>query len=66
MLNLNYSREVKKMSVKSRIRKIEKKKGIYKRRKEDIIKCKFKKQEKELSIEEMTKKWALTYRRDNE
>ena len=54
------------MRVKSRIRKIEKKKGIYKRRKEDIIKCKFKKQEKELSIEEMTKKWALTYRRDNE
>lgn len=43
MLNLNYSREVKKMSVKSRIRKIEKKKGIYKRRKEDIIKCKLKK-----------------------
>lgn len=44
------------MSVQSRIRKIEKKKGIYKRRKEDIIKCKLKKQEKELSIEEMEKR----------
>lgn len=54
------------MSVQSRIRKIEKKKGMYKRRKENIIRCKFKKQEKELSIEEMAKKWALTYRRDNE
>lgn len=54
------------MSVQSRIRKIEKKKGIYKRRKKDIIKCKIKSQEKELSIEEMAKKWALTYRRDNE
>lgn len=44
------------MSIQSRIRKIEKKKGIYKRRKEDIIKCKFKKKEKELSVEEMIKR----------
>lgn len=34
------------MSVQSRIRKIEKKKGIYKRRKEDIIRCKPKEPEK--------------------
>lgn len=35
------------MSVQSRIRKIEKKKGIYKRRKKDIIRCKLKKARKE-------------------
>nr|DAS05749.1 MAG TPA: hypothetical protein [Caudoviricetes sp.] len=29
---------------------------MYKRRKENIIRCKFKKQEKELSIEEMIKR----------
>lgn len=34
------------MSVQSRIRKIEKKKGIYKRRKENIIRCKPKGSEK--------------------
>nr|DAY17791.1 MAG TPA: hypothetical protein [Caudoviricetes sp.] len=34
------------MSVQSRIRKIEKKKRIYKRRKEDIIRCKLKGSEK--------------------
>ena len=44
------------MSVQSRIRKIEKKKEVYKRRKEDIIRCKIKKQKKELSIEEMAKR----------
>lgn len=59
MLNLNYSREVKKMSVKSRIRKIEKKKGIYKRRKENIIRCKLKKKEKEQSIEEVAKRMGF-------
>lgn len=44
------------MSVQSRIRKIEKKKGIYKRRKENIIRCKLKKKEKEQSIEEVAKR----------
>ena len=34
------------MSAQSRIRKIEKKKGTYKRRKEDIIRCKPKESEK--------------------
>lgn len=34
------------MSVQSRTRKIEKKKGIYKRRKEGIIRCKPKESEK--------------------
>ena len=47
------------MSVQSRIRKIEKKKGIYKRRKENIIRCKIKNQEKELSIEEMAKRMGF-------
>lgn len=44
------------MSVQSRIRKIEKKKGIYKRRKENIIRSKLKSEEKESSFEEMLKK----------
>ena len=47
------------MSVQSRIRKIEKKKGTYKRRKENIIRCKLKKQEKELSIEEVAKRMGF-------
>ena len=47
------------MSAQSRIRKIEKKKGIYKRRKEDIVRCKIKKQKKELSIEEMVKRMGF-------
>ena len=47
------------MSVQSRIRKIEKKKRIYKRRKEDIIRCKLKKQEKKLSVEEMAKRMGF-------
>lgn len=44
------------MSVQRRKRKIEKKKGIYKRRKEIIIKAKPKFTEKELSFEDMIKK----------
>ena len=47
------------MSIQSKIRKIEKKKGIYKRRKEDIIRCKLKKKEKELSIEEVAKRMGF-------
>ena len=47
------------MSVQSRIRKIEKKNGVYKRRKEDVIKCKPKIQEKELSLEEMAKRIGI-------
>lgn len=47
------------MSVQSRIRKIEKKKGIYKRRKEDIVRYKLKKQEKKLSVEEMAKRMGF-------
>lgn len=43
------------MSVQSRVRRIEKKKGIYKRRKENIIKFD-KSQEKELTFEEMLKR----------
>ena len=44
------------MSVQMRKRKIEKKKGIYKRKKEVIIKAKPKFTEKELSFEEIIKK----------
>ena len=44
------------MSVQSRIRKIEKREGTYKRRKEDIIKCKLKTEERELTFKEMAKK----------
>ena len=47
------------MSVQSRIRKIEKKKGIYKRRKENIIRWKLKKKEKEQSIEEVAKRMGF-------
>ena len=44
------------MSVQRRKRKIEKKKGTYKSRKEIIIKAKPKFTEKELSFEEMAKR----------
>ena len=47
------------MSIQSRLRKIEKKKGIYRRRKENIIRCKPKKQEKELSFEELAKRMGF-------
>ena len=43
------------MSVQSRIRKREKRKGIYKRGKENIIRSKIKSEEKESSFEEMLK-----------
>ena len=47
------------MSIQSRLRKIEKKKGIYKRRKENIIRFKPKLEEKELSFEEMAKRMGF-------
>ena len=54
------------MSAQSRIRKIETKKGIYKRRKEDIIRCKLKKQEKKLSVEEMIKRMQFDWSEKND
>ena len=54
------------MSAQSRIRKIEKKKGIYKRRKEDIIRCKIKKQENELSVEEIIKRMQFDWSEKND
>lgn len=54
------------MSVQSRIRKIEKKKGIYQRRKKNIIRCKLKKQEKKLSVEEMLKRMQLDWSEKND
>ena len=47
------------MSIQSRVRKIEKKKGIYKRRKENIIRFKPKSEEKELSFKEMAKRMGF-------
>ena len=54
------------MSVQSRIRKMEKKNGIYKRRKEDIIRCKIKKKEKKLSVEEMIKRMQFDWSEKND
>lgn len=60
------------MSVQSRIRKIEKKKGIYRRRKEGIIRCKPKESEKVkfwgsvkkmgFDIQEEKNDWDITWR----
>ena len=47
------------MSVQSRIRKIEKKKRMYKRRKEDIIRLGTSREKKELTMEEIAKKMGL-------
>jgi len=47
------------MSVQGRLRKIEKKKGIYKRRKEDVIRLGTSRKKEELTLEEIAKKVGL-------